>query len=106
MLSDIGRLADELVFLCDGGIAQRSEKDALSESWRRISFRLEAEEVALARVVDHQRVRMEHQVISSDHESTLEQLRELGAENIEESRMSLDEIAVEILRSNRHVETG
>jgi len=106
VLSDIGRLADELVFLCDGGIAQRSEKDALSESWRRISFRLEAEEVALARVVDHQRVRMEHQVISSDHESTLEQLRELGAENIEESRMSLDEIAVEILRSNRHVETG
>lgn len=106
VLSDIGRLADELVFLRDGRIAQRSEKDALSEAWRRISFRLDAEDVALAGVVDHRRVRMEHQAISSDHESTLAQLRELGAENIEESRMSLDEIAVEILRGNRHVEPG
>lgn len=104
VLSDIGRLADELVFLSEGAIAQHSEKDALSEAWRRISFRLEAEEIALTAVVEHRRVRMEHQAISSDHEATLRQLRELGAENIEESRMSLDEIAVEILRSNRHVE--
>jgi ABC-2 type transport system ATP-binding protein len=105
VLSDISRLADELVFLREGQILQRSEKEALSESWRRISFRLEVDGVNLAGAVDHKRVRMEHHVISSDHESTLRQLSELGAENIEESRMTLDEITVEILRGKRHVES-
>ena len=105
VLSDISRLADELVFLRDGQILQRSEKDALSESWRRVSFRLDAEEIVLDGAVAHQRSGADHQAISSDHESTLRQLRELGAANIEESRMSIDEIVVEILRGGHHVET-
>ena len=105
LLSDISRLADELVFLRDGQILQRSGKDALSESWRRISFRLDAENLVLAGAVGHRRVGLDHQAISSDHESTVGQLRELGAENIEESKMSIDEIVVEILRGGRHVET-
>ena len=45
-------------------------------------------------------------MISSDHESTLHQLGELGAENIEASRMTIDEIVVEILRGKDHVETS
>jgi ABC-2 type transport system ATP-binding protein len=106
VLSDISRLADELVFLHQGQILQRSEKDALSNSWRRISFRLDSGDVALAGAVDHKRVHMEHQVISSDHESTLHQLGELGAENMEVSRMTIDEIVVEILRGKDHVETS
>jgi ABC-2 type transport system ATP-binding protein len=105
VLSDISRLADELVFLREGRILQRSEKEALSEAWRRVSFRLGVDVVALAGAVDHKRVGLEHQAISSDHESTLRELRELGAENIEESRMSIDEIVVEILKGQRHVET-
>ena len=105
VLSDISRLADALVFLRDGEILQRSEKDALSESWRRISFRLEAEDIVLEAAVAQKRSGADHQAISSDHESTLRQLRELGAENIEESRMSIDEIVVEILRGGHHVET-
>jgi ABC-2 type transport system ATP-binding protein len=105
VLSDISRLADELVFLREGRILLRAEKEALSQSWRRISFRLETDDIALAGAVDHQRVRMEHQVISSDHESTLRQLGELGAESIEASKMTIDEIVVEILRGGGHVET-
>ena len=105
VLSDISRLADELVFLRQGQNLLRSEKEALSESWRRISFRLDADAATLAGTVDHKRVGIEHQVISSDQESTLQQLNELGAENIEESRMTIDEIAVEILRGKNHVES-
>lgn len=105
VLSDISRLADELVFLDEGQILQRSERDALVESWRRISFRLDVDEVVLAGAVGQKRVGVEHQAISSDHDSTLRQLRELGAENIEESRMSIDEIVVEILKGRHHVET-
>ena len=105
VLSDISRLADELVFLREGQILRRSETDALSESWRRISFRLDAGEIVLEGAVSRRHVGMDHQAISSDHEATLRQLEELGAENIEESRMSIDEIVVEILRGGHHVET-
>lgn len=106
VLSDISRLADELVCLSEGRILLRSEKEALSESWRRISFRLDGGEVALEGAVDHQHVGPDHRAISSDHESTLRQLRELGAESIQASRMSIDEIVVEIMRGSHHVETG
>lgn len=105
VLSDISRLADELVFLHRGQILLRSEKEALSDSWRTMSFRLRADDIALVKVVDHKRSGVEHQVISADHESTLQQLRELGAENIEESRMTIDEIAVEVMRGQHHVES-
>jgi ABC-2 type transport system ATP-binding protein len=97
VLSDIERLADELVFLSDGRILQRSAKDDLVESWRRISFRLAADNLSLPGVIDHRQVRLEHQVTSRDQQATLDALRGLGAEGVEQARMSIDEIAVEIL---------
>lgn len=106
ILSDISRLADELIFLHEGQVLQRSAKEDLSESWRRISFRLDQDEdLILQGAVEHRHEQREHQVITSDHGSTLRQLSELGAENIQESRMTIDEIAVEILRGTHHVET-
>jgi len=106
ILSDIGRLADELVFLRDGRILLRSGKDALTDGWRRISFRLGERDVAVAAAVEYRRVRAEHQVVSADGEATLAQLRELGAEAIEQSRMTIDEIAVTILKGGSHVAVG
>ncbi len=100
VLSDIARLADELVFLSDGRVLQRTAKDDLIDVWRRISFRLAAAgDLALPAVVEHRQVRLEHQVTSRDHEATLAALRALGAESIEVARLSIDEIAVEILRA-------
>ncbi|HEY6322184.1 MAG TPA: ABC transporter ATP-binding protein [Thermoanaerobaculia bacterium] len=106
VLSDISRLADELVFLRDGRILLRSGKDALTDGWRRISFRLGERDVAVAAAVEYRRVRAEHQVVSDDGEATLAQLRELGAEAVEQSRMTIDEIAVTILKGGRHVAVG
>jgi ABC-2 type transport system ATP-binding protein len=106
VLSDISRLADELVFLRDGRILLRSGKDALTDGWRRISFRLGERDVAIAAAVEYRRVRAEHQVVSDDGEATLAQLRELGAEAIEQSRMTIDEIAVTILKGGSHVAVG
>jgi ABC-2 type transport system ATP-binding protein len=103
VLSDINRLADELAFLRDGQLIQRAGRDELAESWRRISFRLADEDFELVDIVEHRRVRAEHQVITRHAEATLEQLRELGAEAIEASRMTVDEIAVQILKENHHV---
>lgn len=103
VLSDIGRLADELVFLSDGRIVLRAGKDELLDAWRKISFRLAADHPALPGVVNHRQVRAEHQVVTRDHEITRQALVNLGAEAIETSRLSVDEIAVEILKEANHV---
>jgi len=103
VLSDINRLADELIFLRDGQLVLRTGRDELSERWRRVSFRLQGEEVELDGVVEHRQVRAEHQVITRDAPATLQQLTELGAEAVEVSRMSVDEIAIQILKEGHHV---
>ena len=78
-------------------------KDALTERWRRISFRLADADVAVASAVEYRRVRAEHQVLSDDGDATLAHLRALGADAIEQSRMTIDEIAVAILKGGNHV---
>jgi ABC-2 type transport system ATP-binding protein len=98
LLSDISRLADELVFLRDGRWVLRSGREELAEAWRRVSFRLSDESVEIAGVVEHRRVRTEHQVITRDAAATLEQLGALGAESVEAARMTIEEIAVQILK--------
>jgi ABC-2 type transport system ATP-binding protein len=103
VLSDISRLADELVFLYEGRVLLRSPKDALTERWRRVSFRLGESDVAVASAVEYKRVRAEHQVLTDDGEATIAHLRELGAQAIEQSPMTIDEIAVAILKGGDHV---
>lgn len=103
VLSDISRLADELAFLRDGELVLRTGRDELNERWRRVSFRLPDEDIELEGAVEHRQVRSEHQVITSDAPATLQQLSELGAEAVEVSRMSVDEIAVQILKEGHHV---
>jgi ABC-2 type transport system ATP-binding protein len=103
VLSDISRLADELAFLRGGQLVLRTGRDELGEHWRRVSFRLHDDSLELPGVVDHRRVRAEHQVITKDAEATLQQLGRIGAEAVEVSRMSVDEIAVQILKEGHHV---
>jgi len=103
VLSDINRLADELVFLRDGQIVLRSGREELGERWRRISFRLSVEDLSLPDVVEHRCVRSEHQVITRNAEETIARLDELGAEAVEVSRMTVDEIVVQILKEGHHV---
>ena len=45
ILSDISRLADDLAFLSDGKVVLQSAKDDLIDKWRKISFRLEKNDV-------------------------------------------------------------
>jgi len=103
ILSDISRLADELAFLHEGRVIQRSAKDDLTDCWRKISFRLASGLVSLEATVAQKREGDEFQVVSSDFETTIRQLRELGADNIRENRMTIDEIAVQILKGGAHV---
>lgn len=101
ILSDISRLADELAFLRDGQVFQRTAKEDLLDQWRKISFRLPGKDIAVQASVGQIREGNEFQAISFDISATRKQLREIGAENIQENRMTIDEIAVQILKNNR-----
>lgn len=101
ILSDISRIADELAFLHNGNIKLKSAKDDLTDNWRTITFKLDKHDIKIKDTVNIKVDENEFKVISSDYNSTIGQIKELGAENIIETRLSIDEIAVEILRSNK-----
>ncbi len=103
ILPDINRIADELAFLIDGKLMLRCPKDDLLDKWRRISFRAAGEVPVLKAAVEHLMEKNEHQVISADADATLAHLRTFSVEGIQETRMTIDEIAVEILKGGGHV---
>ena len=103
ILSDISRLTDELAFIKDGSIASRVPKHELTDAWRRISFRLDRGDTNFESCVTFSRDGNDFQLISSNGEATLVQLGQLGAQRVEENRMSVEEIAVEILKGKRDV---
>ena len=103
ILSDISRLADELAFLRDGKLLLRANRDDLERDWRQLSFRLPNNILppALAdTLIDHRTHGTLHQAISRDFERTSDQLRALGATQLEINRPSLEEIAVHVLKGN------
>jgi ABC-2 type transport system ATP-binding protein len=101
ILSDISRIADELAFLHDGQIKLKSAKEDLTENWRTITFKLDKEEADINCTVKIESQGNDYKVVSSNAGTTIEHLNELGAADIKETRMSIDDIAVEILRSNK-----
>jgi len=100
ILSDIHRIADELVFLREGKIILRKAKDDLIDTWRQISFSTEAAITAINGVVSLKREGNNYFAFSSDFQATVEHLNELKVGNIQVSAMSIDDIAVQILRGN------
>lgn len=103
ILPDISRIADELAFLIDGKLMMRCPKDDLLDKWRRVSFRAAGDVPTLKAAVEHLKEKNEHQVISANIDVTLEHLKSLDVEAIQETRMTIDEIAVEILKGGGHV---
>lgn len=104
ILSDISRLADELAFLDNGQIKLRAAKEDLIDHWRKIAFKHAGNNFKLEAIASHKQDGADHQIISFDHEATLRQLGALGAQNVQAYRMSIDEIAVQILKGAGHVE--
>ncbi len=98
ILSDISRLADELAFLDNGQVIQRTTKEDLIDQWRKISFRSKSAIGTLRNVVKMTNEGNDYQVISSECANTLSDLKAQDAEKIQENRMTIDEIAVQILK--------
>ena len=103
ILSDISRLADDLAFLVDGKIVLKESKDTMTENWRRISFYSEAKVEMLPGIRSISSAGKHYQLISHNHSKTLAKIKTLPGENIETARMSIDEIAVEVMKGHADV---
>jgi len=103
ILSDINRIADELIFLIDGKIALRCGKDDLIEKWRRLSFAATGATLQLDGIVSDKEEKGRHIVITPDFEKTERQLAQMGITGVESVPMSIDEIAVQIMKGGRNV---
>lgn len=103
ILPEISRLADELAFIDNGKIWLRTPKEDLTEKWRRVAFFMDRNDIKLKSIAYHHSEGHHHQVISTDFDATLKNLREMGAENIQENHMTIEEIAVQILKGGADV---
>lgn len=101
VIGDIDRLADELAFLDNGEIVLRSSKEDLNDNWRKLSFRMTQTHMDFQDAVEVKREGADYYIVSSNHQATLAQLKELGAGEIRMNRMELEEIAVQIMKSGR-----
>ena len=103
ILSDISRLADDLAFIRGGQVIQRTAKDDLTDRWRRVSFRHDGDSGPIDGAVVQEREGDEYRLISSNHGVTMRHLRELGVQDVHETRLGIDEITVQILKGGGHV---
>jgi len=103
IMDDLHRLADDLVFLHDGRVVLHSAKDELIDRFRRIRFALDGELPALEGVVATLRDGAEHEVVSSNGERTLGALSVAGATRVRAQTLTLEEIAVSIMKGNGNV---
>lgn len=104
ILSDISRIADDLIFIDQGKIVLRTHKDDLIDKWRKISFTYDGGIDEIRSIVKVKSEGKSHLVLSYNHTDTLDCLGEMGISNPEVSLMTVDEIAVQILKEGSHVE--
>jgi len=104
ILSDINKIADELIFLIDGKIALRCTKDELLDKWRKLSFVAGREIENLPGEISRKRDGNQVMVISADSNATVQKMSALGVVNPEVTPMTIDEIAVAIMKGGNYVE--
>jgi ABC-2 type transport system ATP-binding protein len=100
ILDDLHRLADELVFLIEGKVRVHESKDDLIDRWRRIRFQHAEQMSELDGVVQHEHNGRLHELLTPNGDKTAAELAALGAESIAAEPLTLEEIAVQIMKGN------
>jgi len=98
-ISEIEQLADRLVFISCGLVVRDEVKEDLVENWRTISFRCEKPLEQIPHVLQHKSDHPYHELVSDDADATIQFLTDCGVEDIESSRLSIEKIAVQILKA-------
>lgn len=100
IVDDLHRLADELVFLIDGQIRLHEAKDELVDRWRRIRCQLDDPLSSLDDVVQHEYDGRLHELVTPAGDKMAAELADRGAESIVLEPLTLEEIAVHIMKGN------
>lgn len=115
-VAEIEQVADQLIIIHNGKILDKKVKEDLAQHWRKITFRFDQElgelpnqvsikvygdapygEVALSD--GRPNLVKEYEVISSNHQSTVMFLENVGAQSIQSNRLSMEQICVQLLKS-------
>ena len=99
-VSEIEQLADEIIFLNSGQILRQDMKEDLVEHWRRITFRFSGDIGDIPNCVALKTYGLDFELVTDDHRAALDHLEKSGAESIAVSRLSIEQISVQILRLN------
>lgn len=110
-VTEIEQIADKLIIINNGRILGHKVKEDLAQHWRKITFRYDQElgelpnQVALKVFTNAEgegelpSFSKEYEVISSNHQSTLMFLENAGAKAIMSNRLSIEQICVQILKT-------
>ncbi len=102
ILDDLHKLADELVFLVNGQIIAKTPKDDLLDTWRKFAIRTEKLPDGLECVYTAKKNAHEWVLVSHNGDQTLQSLHEAGFNQITATPLTLEEIAVNILKGKSH----
>lgn len=99
-ISEIENLADRLVFVSNGLVVGDEIKEDLTERWRRLTFRHEHALENVPHILDHKSEHPFYELVSDDVNQTLQHLQSCGVEGVEATRLSVEQITVQILRKS------
>ena len=99
-ISEIENLADRLVFISNGIVERDEIKEDLAEKWRKLCFRHEKSLASIPHVLSHKSEHPYYELISENSAGTLEHLQQLGVKDVDVSRLSIEQITVQILKDS------
>ena len=99
-ISEIENLADRLMFISFGQAVRDEVKEDLAENWRTLTFRFEKPLQQIPHILRHKSEPPYHELISDHADATIQFLTDCGVEGIESSRMSIEKIAIQILKES------
>ena len=99
-IAEIEQLADRLIFVSEGQLVCDEVKEDLAQNWRRVTYRSEYPPANIPNVISQKGEHPYYEFITDDGDTAMKFLAEAGATSIEGSRLSIEKIAVEILKSS------
>jgi len=102
-VAEIERLIGDLVVMHSGRIVAREVADDLEYHWRRVTFSATKLVDELPGRVSIRRDGSEYDVVTRDESVTLDHLRRIGAASIMTSRLSVEQICVQLLKTHMEV---
>ena len=98
VITEISRLADEIAFITNGKLVLKSSNEDLLENWKAILIKSKVDSKNIPNIEGIESDSTLTKIISSGANSTIEYLKQIGAEIFETGDLSIEEISLQILK--------